>query len=203
MAVQGFGNVGSAAAAIGQEHGATVIAVSDVRGGIYNPKGLDIPAVAAHLAATGSVVGFAGGDYITNEDLLELPCDILMPAALESQITKHNAADIRARMIVEAANGPTSPDADEILNDRGIVVVPDILANAGGVTVSYFEWVQAMQWFPWTLDEVNARLRTIMQESFAKVYAQSQSRRVDLRTGAMCVAVDRVAEFTRLRGIYP
>jgi glutamate dehydrogenase (NAD(P)+) len=203
LVVQGFGNVGSAAAAIGREHGARVLAVSDVRGGIYNPNGLDIPAVAAHAAATGSVVGFEGGDYITNEDLLELPCDILMPAALESQITRHNAAEIGARMIVEAANGPTTPDADEILNDRGIVVVPDILANAGGVTVSYFEWVQAMQWYPWTLDEVNARLRTIMQESFAKVYAQSQSRRVNMRTGAMCFAVDRVAEFTRLRGIYP
>jgi glutamate dehydrogenase (NAD(P)+) len=124
-------------------------------------------------------------------------------APLESQITKQNAADIRARMIVEAANGPTTPDADDILNDRGVIVVPDILANAGGVTVSYFEWVQAMQWFPWTLDEVNARLRTIMQESFARVFAQSQTRRVDLRTGAMCVAIDRVAEFTRLRGIYP
>jgi len=203
LIVQGFGNVGSAAAAIGQEHGARVVGVSDVRGGIYNPNGLDIPALAAHAAATGSVVGFAGGDYITNEDLLELPCDILMPAALESQITRHNASEIRARMVVEAANGPTTPEADEILADRGIIVVPDILANAGGVTVSYFEWVQAMQWFPWTLDEVNARLRTIMQESFAKVHAQSQARRVDLRTGAICVAIDRVAEFTRLRGIYP
>lgn len=203
MVVQGFGNVGSAAAAIAHEHGAKILAVSDVRGGIYNPNGLDIPAVGKHMAETGSVVGFADADYISNEDLLELPCDILMPAALESQITRRNAADIRARMIVEAANGPTTPDADEILNDRGIIVVPDILANAGGVTVSYFEWVQGMQWFPWTLDEVNARLRTIMQESFAKVYAQSQARRVDLRTGAMCVAIDRVAEFTRLRGIYP
>ena len=203
MVVQGFGNVGGATAAIAQDHGAKVLAVSDVNGGIYNPNGLDISALAVHAKASGSVVGFAGGDYVMNEDLLELPCDILVPAAMESQITRDNAGDIRARMIVEAANGPTTPGADEILNDRGIIVVPDILANAGGVTVSYFEWVQAMQWFPWTLDEVNARLKTIMQESFAKVQAQSRSRGVDLRTGAMCVAIDRVAEFTRLRGIYP
>ncbi len=203
LVVQGFGNVGGATAAIAQDHGAKVLAVSDVNGGIYNPNGLDISALATHAAASGSVVGFAGGDYVTNEDLLELPCDILVPAAMESQITRENAGDIRARMIVEAANGPTTPDADEILDDRGIIVVPDILANAGGVTVSYFEWVQAMQWFPWTLDEVNARLKTIMQESLAKVQAQSRARGVDLRTGAMCVAVDRVAEFTRLRGIYP
>jgi glutamate dehydrogenase (NAD(P)+) len=188
---------------IAQEHGARVIAVSDVRGGIYNPNGLNIPAVVAHVKETGSVVGYSDADFLTNEELLELPCDILIPAALENQITRQNAADIRARMIVEAANGPTTPDADEILNDRGIIVVPDILANAGGVTVSYFEWVQGMQWLPWTIDEVNARLRTIMQESYSRVYAQSRERDVDLRTGAMCYAVDRVAEFTRLRGIYP
>ncbi len=186
MVVQGFGNVGSATAAIGQKHGAKVLAVSDVNGGIYNPKGLDVPTLAAHASATGSVVGFSGGDYVTNEDLLELPCDILVPAAMESQITRENAADIRARMIVEAANGPTTPDADEILNERGIVVVPDIIANAGGVTVSYFEWVQAMQWFPWTLDEVNARLKTIMQESFAKVQAQSRSRQVSTCELVLC-----------------
>lgn len=203
VVVQGFGNVGSAAALIAQEHGARVIAVSDVRGGIYNPNGLNIPAVVAHVKETGSVVGYSDADFLTNEELLELPCDILIPAALENQITRQNAADIRARMIVEAANGPTTPDADEILNDRGIIVVPDILANAGGVTVSYFEWVQGMQWLPWTIDEVNARLRTIMQESYSRVYAQSRERDVDLRTGAMCYAVDRVAEFTRLRGIYP
>jgi glutamate dehydrogenase (NAD(P)+) len=203
LVVQGFGNVGSAAAEIAAEHGARVTAVSDVRGGIYNPHGLDIPAVEAHAARTGSVIGFLDADEISNAELLELPCDILMPAALESQITSYNAPRIRAQMIVEAANGPTTPDADLILRDRGIMVVPDILANAGGVTVSYFEWVQAMQWFPWTLDEVNARLRTIMQEAFGRVYEQSVTRRVDMRTGALCMAVDRVAEFTRLRGIYP
>lgn len=203
VVIQGFGNVGSAAAAIASEHGAIVTAVSDYHGGIYDPNGLDIAAVARYAQSTGSVVGFPGADTITNAELLELPCDILMPAALESQITEENAPNIRARMIVEAANGPTTPDADLILADRGITVVPDILANAGGVTVSYFEWVQAMQWFPWTLDEVNERLRTIMRESFARVYEQSVNRHVDLRTGAMCVAVDRVAEFTRLRGIYP
>lgn len=203
VAVQGFGNVGSAAAAIAAQRGAAVVAVSDVRGGIYNPAGLDIDAVTAHVARTGSVVGFAEADSISNAELLELPCDVLIPAALESQITGTNAPRIRAQMIVEAANGPTTPEADLILRDRGITVVPDILANAGGVTVSYFEWVQAMQWFPWTLEEVNARLKAIMQQSFAKVYEQSISRRVDMRTGALCVAIDRVAEFTRLRGIYP
>jgi glutamate dehydrogenase (NAD(P)+) len=203
VVVQGFGNVGSAAALFAQEAGAKVIAVSDVRGGIYNPNGLDIPAVAMYLAETGSVVGFPNASKISNEDLLELPCDILIPAALENQITEENAPRINAQMIVEAANGPTTPDADLILRDRGIFLVPDIVANAGGVTVSYFEWVQAMQWFPWTLDEVNARLRTIMQQAFARVYEQSVSRRVDMRTAALCVAVDRVAEFTRLRGIYP
>ncbi len=203
VVVQGFGNVGSAAALFAQEAGAKVIAVSDVRGGIYNPNGLDIPAVAMYLAETGSVVGFPNAGEISNEDLLELPCDILIPAALENQITEENAPRLNAQMIVEAANGPTTPDADLILRDRGIFLVPDIVANAGGVTVSYFEWVQAMQWFPWTLDEVNARLRTIMQQAFARVYEQSVSRRVDMRTAALCVAVDRVAEFTRLRGIYP
>ena len=149
------------------------------------------------------MAGFPNAEDISNEDLLELRCEILIPAALENQITEVNAPHINAQMIVEAANGPTTPDADLILRDRGIFLVPDILANAGGVTVSYFEWVQAMQWFPWTLEEVNARMRTIMQQSFAKVYEQSISRRVDLRTGALCVAIDRVAEFTRLRGIYP
>jgi glutamate dehydrogenase (NAD(P)+) len=203
VVVQGFGNVGSAAALFAQEAGAKIIAVSDVRGGIFNPNGLDIPAVTMFLAETGSVVGFPNAQEISNEDLLEMPCDILIPAALENQITQDNAPRINARMIVEAANGPTSPDADLILRDRGIFLVPDILANAGGVTVSYFEWVQAMQWFPWTLDEVNARLRTIMQQSFARVYQQSTIRGVDLRTAALCVAIDRVAEFTRLRGIYP
>jgi glutamate dehydrogenase (NAD(P)+) len=203
VAVQGFGNVGGAAAQFAAEAGSHVVAVSDVRGGIYDEKGLDIPAVQRHVAETGSVVGFRNAQEISNTELLELPCDILIPAALENQITEENAPLIQAEMIVEAANGPTTPDADLILRDRGIFVVPDILANAGGVTVSYFEWVQAMQWFPWTLDEVNARLRTIMQASFAKVYEQSISRRVDMRTGALCVAVDRVAEFTRLRGIYP
>jgi glutamate dehydrogenase (NAD(P)+) len=203
VVIQGFGNVGATAASIAAEHGARILAVSDAKGGIYNPHGLQIAAVAAHSASTGSVIGFPDADEISNAELLELSCDILMPAALESQITSYNAPRIQAQMIVEAANGPTTPDADLILQDRGIMVVPDILANAGGVTVSYFEWVQGMQWFPWTLDEVNARLRTIMQESFARVYAESVARRVDMRTGALCVAVDHVAEFTRLRGIYP
>ena len=203
IAVQGFGNVGSIAAEFASERGAKVIAVSNIRGGIYNPKGLDIPAVKAHFAKTCALQGFPEAEEITNEALLELPCDILIPAALENQITKVNAPRIQARMIVEGANGPTTPDADLILHDRGITVIPDILANAGGVTVSYFEWVQGMQRYPWTLEEVNSRLRRIMQQSFANVYARSQAYGVDMRVAALCVAVDRVAEITRLRGIYP
>lgn len=203
VAVQGFGNVGSIAASFAVERGATVIAVSNVQGGLYDPKGLDVAAVIEHCAKHRSLVTFPGAEVITNEELLELECDILIPAALENQITKGNASRIKARMIVEGANGPTTPDADMILHDRGIIVIPDILANAGGVTVSYFEWVQGRHRYAWTLDEVNSRLRTIMQESFGKVYERSQRYDVDMRTGALCLAVDRVAEITRLRGIYP
>ncbi len=201
--VQGFGNAGSVAARLMAELGSKVVAVSDSRGGIYNPKGLDIPAVIRHKQQTGSVIGFPETEEVTNEALLELPCDILIPAALEGQIGAHNADRIKARLIAEAANGPTLPEADRILYERGVFVLPDIFANAGGVTVSYFEWVQAMQWFPWTLEQVNERLRDVMSKSFHAVYSTSQKHGVHMRTAALIRAIDRVAEFTRLRGIYP
>jgi glutamate dehydrogenase (NAD(P)+) len=202
-AVQGFGNAGSVSARLMAELGSRVVAVSDSRGGIYNPEGLDLEAVVAHKARTGSVVGFSEAEDVSNEELLVLPTDILIPAALEHQITEVNAGQIQARLIAEAANGPTTPEADAILYDRGIFVIPDILANAGGVTVSYFEWVQALQAFPWTEHEVNERLRRIMNRSFDAVYGTATKYDVHMRTAALVRAIDRVAEFTRLRGIYP
>lgn len=203
VVVQGFGNAGATAARLIAELGATVVSVSDSRGGTHDPAGLDLDAVARHKSATGSVSGFAGGEDVSNQDLLELPCDILIPAAMEGQINADNARRISARIIAEAANGPTSPEADDILFDRGVMVLPDILANAGGVTVSYFEWVQALQAFPWTEDDVNGRLRKIMRDSYRAVNGMAQEHHVHLRTAAMLLSVRRVAEFTRLRGIYP
>lgn len=203
VVIQGFGNVGANAADLLDEMGATVVAVSDSGTGIYNPKGLDLRAVHAHKADAGTVGGFADAEEIHNGDLLELPCDILIPSALENQITAKNAAKIQARLIAEGANGPTSPEADEILQDRGIQVLPDILANAGGVTVSYFEWAQAMQRYPWTEDLVNRRLRAMMQQAYRTVREASVAHGVTTRTGAMIGAVKRVADLTRLRGIYP
>ncbi|HEY8447519.1 MAG TPA: Glu/Leu/Phe/Val dehydrogenase [Thermomicrobiales bacterium] len=201
--VQGFGNAGSVVARLMAELGSTIVAVSDSRGGIYNPRGLDVMEVIRHKERTGTVVGYPEAETVTNAELLELPCDILIPAALEGQIGAHNADRIKARLIAEAANGPTLPEADRILYDRGVFVLPDIFANAGGVTVSYFEWVQALQWFPWTLEEVNERLRQVMSKSFHKIYATAEKHRVHMRTAALVCAIDRVADFTRLRGIYP
>jgi len=201
--VQGFGNAGSVAARLMAEHGSAVVAVSDSRGGTYNPAGLDLAAVAAHKARTGSVQGFRGGEDVSNEDLLVLPCEILIPAAMENQITAANAGRIQARLVAEAANGPTLPEADDILYDRGVFVLPDIFANAGGVTVSYFEWVQAIQAFPWTERQVNERLKGIMTRSFHAVYETAQQHQVHMRTAALVRAIARVAEFTQLRGIYP
>jgi glutamate dehydrogenase (NAD(P)+) len=203
VVVQGFGNVGSVAARLINESGATVVGIADEMGGVYNPAGLDLNALIAQRDRTGTVTGFAEADAVTAREFLELDCDILIPAAVEGQITSQNAARIRARMIAEGANGPTSPEADTILRDRGVFVIPDILANAGGVTVSYFEWVQAMQFFPWTEAMVNERLKTIMSDSFHAVYAASQKYNVHMRTAALVRAIERVAEFTRLRGIYP
>jgi glutamate dehydrogenase (NAD(P)+) len=201
--VQGFGNVGSVAARLLQQTGVKVIGVGEVYGSIYNPDGIDINELLAYKAKNGRIDGFPDVELVGNRELLELPCDILVPAALENQIDADNAPNIQAKIIVEGANGPTSPEADDILNDRGIMVVPDILANAGGVTVSYFEWVQALQAFPWTEQQVNERLKQIMTNSFTSVFETAQQYDVSMRTGAMVYAVTRVAEFTQLRGIYP
>jgi glutamate dehydrogenase (NAD(P)+) len=201
--VQGFGNAGSVAAWLMGEMGSPVVAISDSRGGVYNPTGLDLATVTAHKRRTGSVVGCKDAEPVSNDDLLTLPCEILIPAAMENQITGENAGEIRATVIAEAANGPTTPEADAILFDRGVFVLPDIFANAGGVTVSYFEWVQALQAFPWTEQEVNDRLRRIMSRAFLAVYETSERHGVHMRTAALVRAIARVAEFTRLRGIYP
>jgi glutamate dehydrogenase (NAD(P)+) len=183
--------------------GAKVVGVADRGGGIYNPKGIDLVALQAHYVKTGTVAGASGGDAVTNAELLELPCDILIPAAIENQITKRNADRIKARVVVEAANGPTTPDADAILFDRGVLVIPDILANAGGVTVSYFEWVQGLQEFFWTEREVNAQLERIMVSAFESVNNMAKERHMQLRTAAYLQAVDRTAQAYITRGIYP
>jgi len=203
VVIQGFGNAGGVSARLLDELGATVVAVSDSRGGIYNRDGLPISDVLAHKARAGSVVDFAQADRVTNDELLELPCDILIPAALENQITARNADKIKARIIGEVANGPTTPAADDILYDRGVFVIPDILANAGGVTVSYFEWVQGLQEFFWSEREVNAQLERIMVGAFQNVLRAAQEHKAHMRTAAYLLAVDRVARSTTTRGIYP
>ncbi len=203
VAVQGFGNVGSIAAYLFQDQGCTVVAASDSRGGVYNPKGFDVRALVKYKEDRGTVGGFPGTDRISNEELLELPCQILVPSALEGQVTGENAPRLKARLIVEGANGPLTPDADEVLHKRGVMVVPDILANAGGVIVSYFEWVQGLQQFFWTEEEVNQNLERIMVRSFGQVLKTSQEKRTDMRTGALIRAIDRVAEALMTRGIYP
>jgi glutamate dehydrogenase len=200
VVVQGFGNAGSVAARLMHEAGAKVIAVNDSKGGAYNPDGLDPVAVNEYKARTGSVKGAPGTQDISNADLLALDCDILIPAALENQITSQNAGQIKAKIVSEAANGPTTPEGDEILAGRGILVIPDILASAGGVTVSYFEWVQNLQNFYWTEEEVNARLEQMMKRSFAAVYRMHQEKKVPMRQAAFMVAVDRVVQAMRVRG---
>jgi len=201
--VQGYGNAGWISARLLHQLGVKVIAVSDSKGGIINLKGLDPVAVYRHKEQTGSVVGFKGADPITNEDLLTLKCDFLVPAALENVITERNAAKIQARVIGEAANGPTTPEADRILNEKGVFVIPDILANAGGVTVSYFEWVQDNYSFFWKEEDVNARLEEVIVKSFHDVHNFAKKHRVDMRRAAYALAVDRVAEAVRVRGIFP
>jgi glutamate dehydrogenase (NAD(P)+) len=201
--IQGFGNVGYHAAELLHELGVKVTAVSDVQGGIYNDQGLDPVKVWEHARMTGSVLHFPESENITNSELLELPCTVLIPAALEGQITQGNAKKIKAKIIVEGANGPTTPLADRVLDDRGIFVTPDILANAGGVTVSYFEWVQNIQKLFWTEQDVNQRLRQVMTRSFHEVYSISRKEKVNLRTAAYILAIGRVAEAKRLRGIFP
>jgi glutamate dehydrogenase (NAD(P)+) len=203
IVVQGFGNAGSIAARLLSEDGASIIALSDSRGGIRNDRGLDVPAVIAHKNKTGALAGYPEADAITNEKLLELECEVLIPAAIENQITLENADRIKAKIISEAANGPTTPGADEILHKNGIFLIPDILANAGGVTVSYFEWVQSLQAFFWEEKQVNEHLEKIMTRGFAEVLAIAREYKVHMRTAAYILAVGRVAEATRIRGIYP
>jgi glutamate dehydrogenase (NAD(P)+) len=203
VVVQGYGNVGAVSARLAAAAGARVVAVSDVHDGIHDPKGLDLGAVDAWVAQHRALEGFPGADRVSNAELLELPCDVLVPAAIQNQITRANAGKLRCRMIVEGANGPTDLEADAILADRGVFVVPDILANAGGVTVSYFEWVQGLQHFFWSEDEVNSRLTTLMQRAFADVLATAEQRKVDLRTAALIRGIGRIAEAKRRRGIFP
>lgn len=203
VAVQGFGNVGGAVARFIQQAGAKVVAVSDYKGGIYQSGGLDIQAVREHVKDAGQVGGFKDADCVSNSELLELDCDVLIPAALGNQITTENVNCIRAQIIAEGANGPTTPEADLILRDRGVVVIPDILANAGGVTVSYFEWVQGLMEFFWSEDEVNQRLHKIMAQAFENTWEMAQREQIDLRTAAYMVAVARVAEAGNLLGVYP
>jgi glutamate dehydrogenase (NAD(P)+) len=203
VVVQGFGNAGAIAARLLAEDGAIIIAVSDSRGGIFNSKGIDPNGALRYKQEHGTLSGFAGSDDITNEAILELDCEILVPAALESVITGRNAGNIKAKMIAEAANGPTGPEADRILHDKGIMVLPDILANAGGVTVSYFEWAQNIQGYYWAEVEVNVKLERVMKRAFQDVYETATNSSVDLRTGAYMLAISRVAEVTRLRGIFP
>jgi glutamate dehydrogenase (NAD(P)+) len=202
-AVQGFGKVGRHAARFLFDEGVRVVAVSDQYGAVANATGLDVPALEDHVAATGSVVGFPGGVEISGADLLESDVDLLVPAAIEGVITAANAHKIRAQVVVEGANGPTTPEADLVLNDAGRLVVPDILANAGGVIVSYFEWVQANQAYWWRADEVESRLAERMLTAWDEVCAHAAKLNLPLRTAATCLAVERVAQAAQLRGLYP
>ncbi|HEX9436343.1 MAG TPA: Glu/Leu/Phe/Val dehydrogenase [Candidatus Limnocylindria bacterium] len=203
VVVQGYGNAGMHSAKLMAELGATVVGVSDTSGGIHNAKGLDTAKVEAFKRETGRVQGLPGADRISNAELLELDCDVLIPAAIENQIGAHNATEIKAKIVAEAANGPTSPEADKILHDRGVMLIPDILCNAGGVTVSYFEWVQDLQNLFWREATINARLKEVMVKSFNDVLDLSRKHKVDMRTAAYMLAVSRVADATLTRGIYP
>jgi glutamate dehydrogenase (NAD(P)+) len=203
VAVQGFGNVGRHLARMLHEEGALVIAVSDSRGGLHNANGLDLPSVLAHKAEHGTLAGFSGADAISNEDLLLLDCDVLAPCALEQVITTDNAALVKARIICEGANGPITPAADEILEDRGVLVLPDVLANAGGVVVSYFEWVQGLQEYFWKEEEVNARLNDIVTRAFKETIETRAKHGTSMRMAAYGLGVRRVAEATVTRGLYP
>lgn len=200
--IQGFGNVGSISAQLLYEQGVKIIGISDVTGGYFNQNGFDIPKVLQYVAEHKSLANFPDGDYISNEELLELKCDLLVPAAKEDQITSKNAHNLQCRIIAEGANGPTTAKADPILAEKGILVIPDILANAGGVTVSYFEWVQDRMGFAWTLDVVNERLERMMKEAFDNVFKISEQYNVSLRIGAYILAIDKVAKTLKIRGIY-
>lgn len=203
MAIQGFGNVGAGLATLAHAAGARIIAVSDSQGGIISENGLDPQKVVEHKEKTGSVRGFPGTRPVSNEELLELPCDVLVPAALENQITAANASRIRANLIAEAANGPTTPAADDILFRRGVTVIPDILCSGGGVTVSYYEWVQNLQDEQWDEETVNARLEKKMVKAFHDVFDLAADRKVDPRVAAYMIAMEKVARVTQLRGFWP
>jgi glutamate dehydrogenase (NAD(P)+) len=203
VAVQGFGNVGSFLAKFLAEEGATVIAVSDSRVGLHNPNGIDVAAAIAHKHETGSLAGLKGAEEITNDELLLLECDVLAPCALEQVITSDNADQVKAQIICEGANGPITPSADEILDDKGILVLPDVLANAGGVVVSYFEWVQGLQEYFWKEPEVNSKLRDIVTRAFNETWHVYGEKQISMRAAAYGVAVGRVAEATITRGLYP
>jgi glutamate dehydrogenase (NAD(P)+) len=203
VVIQGFGNVGSHAAAHAHELGYKVVGVSDIDGGLYNANGLDIPAIRSWVDEHKTLAGFKGGDTVTNSELLTLPCDVLIPAAMEGQITEHNASHLRTKLIIEGANGPTTTEADDIINDRGITLVPDILANAGGVIVSYFEWVQGLQEFFWDKEEVFRQLERILVRSYDATIATAEKHNVDLRTAAQMTAIQRVGDALLTRGFYP
>jgi glutamate dehydrogenase (NAD(P)+) len=203
VAVQGFGNVGRNLAVLLEEVGATIVAVSDSRGGIHTPNGIGVRDAARHKAETGSLGGYEEADDVTNAELLLLPCDVLAPCALEQEITVDNADAVQASIICEGANGPVTIEADDILADRGVLVLPDVLANAGGVVVSYFEWVQGLQEYFWKEDEVNERLNEIVTRAFDQTWALHESQSVTMRQAAYLLAVGRVAEATITRGLYP
>jgi glutamate dehydrogenase (NAD(P)+) len=203
IAVQGFGNVGGIAAKLFAQAGARIVGVQDHGGSIYQESGLDVPALLEHVAKQGTVAGFGAAEKMANEAFWDVDCDILIPAALEQQLNAGNAGRIKARMVIEGANGPTTPEADDILRERNILVLPDVIANAGGVTVSYFEWVQDFSSFFWTEDEINARLVRIMKEAFAGVWSVAQDKKVSLRTATFIVACTRILRARELRGLYP
>ena len=203
VVVQGFGNVGGVAARLLWREGCTIVGISDVKGGIWKPDGMDIRQLEAHVAETGSVVGFAGSEPISNVDLITQPCDVLIPAAVGGQIHQGNADRVKAAIIAEGANGPTTPEADVVLRERGVTVIPDILANAGGVVVSYFEWVQGLQEYFWKEPEVNSKLRDIVTRAFNETWHVSEERDIAMRPASYGVAVGRVADATITRGLYP
>jgi glutamate dehydrogenase (NAD(P)+) len=203
IAIQGFGNVGFYAAKTLHEQGCNIVALSDSRGGIYSKKNLDPSQVMEHKKASGSVINYKESENISNEELLGLDCDVLIPAALENTITSKNASNVKAKILVEGANGPTTPEADEILNRNDVFLVPDILANAGGVVVSYFEWVQDLQSFFWSEKEVNGKLESIMLNSFADVLGAAKKYEVDMRTAAYILAIQKEAEVIQTRMVWP
>src|SRR5437870_4518904 len=203
VVVQGFGNVGGVAARLLWREGCVIFGISDVKGGIWKPDGIDVRQLEAHVAETGSVAGFPGSQPISNADLITQPCDILIPAAVGGQIHEGNADRVKASIVAEGANGPTTPEADVILRERGVTVIPDILCNAGGVVVSYFEWVQGLQYYFWRESEITARLQEVMTRAFNRVWALGSKEGVDLRTAALMEGIKRVAEGYKVRGLYP